>query len=82
VRHKDAIGEWHRRIKEVYGVSAESDIKGFALQSAADAYYDRLDDIRIALLKKSGVTHLLISSGIIKGRIPLLSNSAYEVYQL
>jgi hypothetical protein len=67
VRHKDAIGEWHRRINEVYGVSAESDVKGFALQSAADAYYDRLDDMRIALLKKSGVTHLLISSGSYKG---------------
>lgn len=82
VRHKNAIGEWHRRIGEVYGITTGGKETGFALQTAADAYYNRLDDKRKNVLRQEGVTHVIIQRGIVTGQVPVVSNSSYEVYQL
>lgn len=83
VRNKAFIKQWAGRINEVYNVGPESDIKGFALESAADSFYYAMSAERLLQLKCEGVTHLLTKKEYkpATGNL-ILVNSAYAVYQL
>lgn len=83
VRNKTFVQQWHERVKEVFGVDASMEVKGFALQKTADNNYYHLSAQKISQLKAKGVTHLLTQKEFppCTGSL-ILSNNTYEVYQL
>ena len=79
VRHKAYVGEWYKRIQQVFGISA-NDGSGFALRNVANQSFCHAD---AAKLKALGVTHILTTKdcGIATGKL-ILQNNTYAVYQL
>lgn len=83
VKHRAALHEWYRRIREVYGIAADAKITGFSLQQKADVFYCAMQPQIIQQLKKEGVTHMLTYSSC--SPLPckvILQNEDYVVYQL
>ncbi len=83
VRHKTYVAEWYRRVKEVFGVKYEDNLKGFELQQQANTHFYGLNAEQLMRLKQEGVTHLLTT----KQQPPAIgnlvtANSTYAVYQL
>jgi len=83
VRNKQFVGEWYRRLQEVYGITANDGVKGFALQQKANYNFSHLNLQQLQHLKQEGVTHLLTFSSVkIDSLQPILQNNSYAVYQL
>lgn len=83
VRHKAFVGEWYRRVNEVYGVDYKRSTKGFELEKQANNYFENLSRQQLEHLKLEGVTHVLTT----KLHPPSIgklvtANSTYAVYQL
>lgn len=83
VRHKCFVGEWYRRVQLVFNVSAGDSAKGFNLQQQADAHYYDLSLHELAILRREGVTHMLVKKDMHphEGSL-ILSNGTYAVYKL
>jgi hypothetical protein len=83
VRHKCFVGEWYRRVHQVFGISADDAAKGFSLQQKADDYYYSLNVNQLNELKQEGVTHMLVKKDFVpKEGILILRNNSYAVYKL
>lgn len=80
VRHKAFVGEWYKRVQQVYRISVEREKSGFALRSVADINFCHAD---VAKLKGLGITHILTKKDcpLPQGTL-ILQNNTYAVYQL
>ena len=83
VRHKNFVGEWYRRIRIVYGISADDVQQGFKLQDKADANYYTTSTWQFERKAGYGVTHMLVKKDYkpLYGNL-ILSNNSYAVYKL
>ncbi len=82
VKNRSHIFEWHRRIKLVYGISADDSPKGFELEEKAEKFFFNLSKENTEQLKREGVTHLLTANKEWKYGKLLFANTTYAVYQL
>lgn len=83
VRHRAYVGEWYKRISEVYGVSYKDKLKGFELSQHANLYFNKLSAQQLKELKQKGVTHMLTT----RNQPPAIgklvaANTTYAVYKL
>ena len=83
VKHKSFVGEWYRRIRIVFGISAEDAQQGFALKDRADANYYTSNLWQFNRKAGYGITHMLVKK---EYKPPygslILSNNTYAVYKL
>lgn len=83
VRNRRFVGEWYHRLKQVYQIDTQTEVKGFELQTLANNHFYHLTADELIKLKAAGVTHVLtrkefpMASGAI-----IISNNSYAVYQL
>ena len=83
VRHKSFVGEWYRRIRIVYSISADDVKQGFALKDIADANYYTTDNWQFNRKSGYGITYMLVKKDYrpLYGDL-ILSNDSYAVYKL
>jgi len=84
VRNKQFVGEWYRRIGEVYGVDTTDPHLGFEKHWTADRVYrERANSAFCLQWKRKGVSHILIDEHLTNPLLTLLdSNARYYIYKI
>ena len=84
VRNKQFVGEWYRRIGEVYGVDTTDPHLGFEKHWTADRVYRERANSEFCLQwKREGVSHILIDEHLSNPLLTLLdSNARYYIYKI
>jgi hypothetical protein len=84
VRNKQFVGEWYRRIGEVYGVDTTDLHLGFEKHWTADRVYRERANSEFCLQwKREGVSHMLIDEHLTNPLLTLLdSNARYYIYKI
>lgn len=84
VRNKQFVGEWYRRIGEVYGVDTTDPHLGFEKHWTADRVYRERANSEFCLQwKREGVSHILIDEHLTNPLLTLLdSNARYYIYKI
>lgn len=84
VRNKQFVGEWYRRIGEVYGVDTTDPHLGFEKHWTADRVYrERANSAFCFQWKRKGVSHILIDEHLTNPLLTLLdSNARYYIYKI
>lgn len=84
VRNKQFVGEWYRRIGEVYGVDTTDPHLGFEKHWTADRVYRERANSEFCLQwKREGISHILIDERLTNPLLTLLdSNTRYYIYKI
>jgi hypothetical protein len=83
VRNKAFVGQWYKRVQQLYGVDYTRNEMGFDMEKKADEYFNHLSKEELQTLKGSGVTYVLtFSDALPAGYAAIIQNNSYAVFKL
>jgi hypothetical protein len=84
VRNKKFVGEWYKRIGEVYGIDTNDTHNGFEKRWPANAnYFNKANSDEIMQWKKSGVTNIIVQQPLSNTQLSFMdSTSGYFLYKI
>ncbi|MDX5347411.1 MAG: hypothetical protein LPJ89_06065 [Hymenobacteraceae bacterium] len=83
VHRQDKMLEWHERIKEIYGVSADGPYSGFSVFPPADQFFTSFTENDLKTLRqKHGITHILTFATHELGFPVEAENKEWKIYQI
>jgi hypothetical protein len=84
VRNKKFVGEWYKRIGEVYGLDTNDTHIGFEKRWPANAnFFNNANSDQIRQWKKNGVTNILIQQPLNNTQLRLLDTApSYYLYKI
>lgn len=85
LHQKCGVKEWHERLQAVYGINYRMKEKGFELQGLANQHLQNLSADEWNILKKEGVTHVILPNGVmpsLNAAKRLQANSTYSIWKL
>lgn len=84
VRNKKFVGEWYKRIGEVYGINTNDSHIGFEKRWPANTnFFNKANSVEIEEWKKNGVTNILVQQQISNTQLSFMDSTlGYYLYQI
>ena len=80
VHRRDALGEWYKRINDIYGVDFDTRHSGKDIFKEAKKNFAKIDKSKLQYLKESGVEYIVEYRDVDLNLPVLVENSRYIVY--
>ncbi len=82
VHRRDALGEWYKRIKQIYGIDINTRKSGKNLFAIAKDNYKKVDIEKLSELKNLGIDYMVQYNDVVLDLPVIIKNNKYKVYQI